>query len=391
MSFTGKATYSAGTDLPELHEDVADIISIVSPYETPLLDHLGDPQRAATSTVHEWLEDQLLPNTDVIDDASISDPDGETSFDVANSDRFQVGDQIRVRGLSEIMLVTDIAADTLTVARGYGGTTAQDIADEDVIEILGNAALEGDDRPATRFTNRVRRSNVTQIFTAGVEVSGSQLAASTIGVRDELDYQKTERLRELLRDLENCVINGVANASTPQGSSTARRTMNGVIAQFPAATRFVSGSDFPAGDTIDSTPNYLNEQQINTALRAIWEQSSGQVDTIVVNGFQKRRINGFIAQGRGFGARDTRFRDLVSVYESDFGVCRVILSRYVPADAVLLLDSSRLSVLPLSGRSFHFKQLAASGDSEVGQVIGEYTLEMRNANAHGLISGLSAA
>ena len=61
MPFTGKASYSAGAILPELAEDVADIIGIVSPYETPLLDHLGDPQRAATSTIHEWIEDALLP------------------------------------------------------------------------------------------------------------------------------------------------------------------------------------------------------------------------------------------------------------------------------------------------------------------------------------------
>ena len=43
MAFTGKATYDAGSELPEIVEDVADIISIISPYETPLLDHLGDP------------------------------------------------------------------------------------------------------------------------------------------------------------------------------------------------------------------------------------------------------------------------------------------------------------------------------------------------------------
>lgn len=43
MAFTGKATYSAGSTLPEIAEDVSDIIGIVSPYETPLLNHLGDP------------------------------------------------------------------------------------------------------------------------------------------------------------------------------------------------------------------------------------------------------------------------------------------------------------------------------------------------------------
>jgi hypothetical protein len=76
MSFTGKATYSGGATLPEIAEDVSDIISIVSPYETPLLNHLGDPQRSATSTIHEWLEDTLLPNTDSVDDDNITNPAG---------------------------------------------------------------------------------------------------------------------------------------------------------------------------------------------------------------------------------------------------------------------------------------------------------------------------
>jgi len=35
--------------------------------------------------------------------------------------------------------------------------------------------------------------------------------------------------RELLRDLENCVINGRAPAANPEGSSTVRRTMKGLL------------------------------------------------------------------------------------------------------------------------------------------------------------------
>lgn len=388
MAFTGKATYSAGATLPELAEDVSDIIGIVSPYETPLLDHLGDPQRAALSTVHEWLEDELLPNSDVIDDDAISNGLTETSIDVAHGDRFRVGDQVQADGSREVMLVTAISGATLTVSRSYGGTTAASISDGQTLRILGNAALEGDERPATRFTNRSRRQNYTQIFTAGIEVSGSQLAARNLAVADELDYQKQERLRELVRDLENCVINGVSPTANPQGSATVRRTMKGII-PFLDSNVFVNGADgFPEGG--GTNDDELTEEQLNTALRTIWEQSSGSVDTIVVSGLQKRRINGFVTASRGYGARDERFRDLVSVYESDFGVCRVVLSRWVAADTVLLLDSSRIEVLPLSGRSFQFKKLASGGDSEVGQVLGEYTLELRNENAHGLIRGLAA-
>ena len=45
MPFTGKATYTAGATLPEIAEDVSDLVAIISPHETPLLDALGDPAR----------------------------------------------------------------------------------------------------------------------------------------------------------------------------------------------------------------------------------------------------------------------------------------------------------------------------------------------------------
>jgi hypothetical protein len=296
------------------------------------------------------------------------------------------GDQIQVEGSAEVMFVTGVSTNTLTVVRGYGGTVAEALADNQVIRILGNAALEGDDRPATRFTNRVRQANWTQIFTSSVEVSGTELAVNQIGLADELDFQKQERLRELVRDLENCVINGVAPAADPQGSGTVRRTMNGLIPMVSSNVFSPGVGGFPADAD-------LTEEQLNQALREVWNQSSGNVDTIVVNGFQKRQINvnGFITSGRAYESGETRFGALVSVYESDFGVCRVVMSRWVPADSVLLLDSSRVDVLSLAGRSFHYKPLASDGDKEVGQVIGEYTLEMRNENAHGVITGLGVS
>ena len=384
MAFTGKATYSAGATLPEIVEDVSDLIGIVSPYETPLLDALGDALRAATSTHHEWLEDELLPNKDSIDDSSIASPDTETSFDVANGSRFRVGDQIQVEGSQELMLVTGVSSDTLTVVRGYAGTMAEDIVDGQVINILGNAALEGSDKPTARFTNRQRLGNYTQIFTATVEISGTDVAASQLGLSDELDYQKQERLRELIRDLENTVINGGQPASDPEGSGTVRRTMEGVL-------QHLSTNVFATGDSGFPTGTGLDEEKINYVLRKIWESSNGNVDLIVVGGFQKRKINAFLSASRAYGASDTTYRDMVSIYESDFGVCRIVTTRWMPQDAALLLDSSRVSVLPLAGRSFHFKPLASSGDYECGELIGEYTVELKNEAASGLIRGLSTS
>jgi hypothetical protein len=388
MAFTGKATYSAGVDLPELVEDVSDIIGIVSPYETPLLDHLGDPKRSAQSTVHEWVEDELLANADAINQTSFSpSPTAATTITVDNGTRFRVGDLVQPAGTGEVMFVAAIAGNQLSVGRGYGGTAPATLADNMVLNILGNAALEGDEAPDARFTSRTRRRNYTQILTATVEVSGSMQASRAYGIADEVDYQKQERMRELLRDLENCVLNGVAPAAGQVGSSTTRRSMNGIIPQL-VANSFVPGQGgIPAGDGAGS--NGLTEAVLNAALRRVWEQSSGSVDTIVVNGNQKRRINAFASASRQYLPEDTTFRDLVSVYESDFGVCRVVVSRWMPSDSVLLLDSSRVEVLPLQGRSFHFKPLASTGDAVRGQVIGEYTLELRNERAHARLRGLA--
>jgi hypothetical protein len=384
MAFTGKATYSAGTTLPELAEDVSDLIGIISPYETPLLDALGDPMREAMSTHHEWLEDELLPNKDAVDDSTFNDPAADTDFVVDNGSRFRVGDQIQVEGSEELMLVTGINGDTLTVVRGYAGTTPEDLADNQVINILGNAALEGDDKPDARFTNRSRRGNYTQIFTAAVEVSGSDIAASQLGLADEMDYQKQERLRELIRDLENTAINGGQPTSNPEGGSSVRRSMKGII-------QHLSTNVFNTGDTGFPSGTGLDETKVNYVLRKIWDNSNGNVDLIVVGGFQKRQINTFCADSRTYAANDTTFTNMVSVYESDFGICRIVTSRWIPQDAALFLDSSRISVLPLAGRSFHFKPLASSGDYECGELIGEYTLELKNEGAHGLIRELSTS
>lgn len=383
MAFTGKATYSAGTTLPEAAEDVSDLVGIASPFEVPLLDALGDARASARSTVHEWVEDSLLPNADKVNDSAYANASTDTVFTVANGSRFKAGDLIRVaNGTQEVMLVTGVSSNDLTVVRGYGGSTASALANAQGIAILGNASLEGDDAQPARFANRSRASNYTQIFAATVEVSGSQLAVRQVGVADELDYQKNQRARELLRDLENCVINGRAASANPQGNATTRRTMAGINA-FVATNRFVPGSNgFPSDAS-------LTEQQLNLALRSIWQSASGRVDLIVVGGPEKRQINLFSASSRRFDQADERFKQLVSTYESDFGACRVVLSRYVPQGTVLLLDSSRVEVMPLAGRSFQYKALARTGDYEAGQVVGEYTLEFRNEAAHGVIGGLT--
>lgn len=335
MAFTGKSPFASGTVLPADVEDLSDIVSIVSPYETPLLDHLGDAIRPATSVYHEWLEDEPAPTPDL--------PTGQAGAkDRAASRASQSGNR---RDVAEYLRLRRQAA-----------------------------ATDGE-----ADVNRTRKGNWTQVFSAAVRVNGADIAARKLSIADELDYQKQERLRELLRELESTVINGPSLGSD-QGPLGIRRTMKGIMPLL-TTNRFAPGE----GQLLDATD--LAEEQLNLGLRLIFEQSGGRADTIVVGGYQKRRINSFITSARSRDSDGVSYRDLVSVYESDFGLCRVILCRAVPADAVLLLDSNHISVLPLAGRSFHYKP----SDESSGEVVGEYTLELRNENSHGIIRGLENA
>lgn len=380
MPYTGKATYSAGPDLPEIAEDVGDLVGVVTPHETPLLDALGDPTRVARSTVHEWLEDRLVPQNLVAVSAGTGNP---ATVVVSSALTLDAGDQLVAMSTGERLLVVSKTNNTTVVAeRGYGGTTPGTLSNTP-LTVLGNAALEGGAARDAAVLTRTRVRNYTQIFNATVDLSGSELAVKQLAVADELEWQKQLRLRELLRDLENTVLNGRDADEDPQGSATARRTMCGI-------TGYVSTHQFAVGQNGFPSDARLTETQLNLALRSIWKASSGSVDLIVVGGREKRAMNSFATAARTFHVGGSTYRDLINHYESDYGTCRVVLCRHVPDGTVLLLDSQRIEVMPLSGRSFHYKPLASTGDHVRGQLVGEYTVEVRNEQAHGIITGFTA-
>jgi hypothetical protein len=278
--------------------------------------------------------------------------------------------------------VTGISTNTLTVTRGYGGSTAAAVVDNQKLSVIGHAALEGEDAPAARYRTRVRKENFSQIFTEAVSISGSMDAVGLHAVEREFDYQVIQRLRELMRSLEQTVINGFKAGATGEGSATVRRTMGGLL-------QYISGSGAAISNAAGAT---LDETRLNNGLRAVWEKG-GLPTAIVCSGFQKRKISTFIQSTRRYEPEVTALRNLVDVYESDFGVQRVVLSRWVPADKILLLDLDKVQVMPLQGRSFFVKPLAESGDFRKAQLIGEYTLEVLNGadGGHGLITGLATS
>ena len=380
MTFTGKATYDAGSTLPELADDLSPLVGIISPFDTPLLDAIGDAPFTATSTHHEWLEDSLLPNTDTVPSGSYTS--ASTTITVSNPAYFRVGDLIQIENDEEVMQVSAVGSSTIDVVRGYGATSAGSaLASGVTLVILGHSALEGEDANDASFSSRSRISNYTQIFTETVKISGTMDAVNLHGIEREFDYQALNRLRELLRSLEQTVIGGYKADTNPEGSDSVRRTMGGIIS-------FITGSDAVIHDASTAA---LTEDMLNARLKAMWEKG-GSPNAIVVNGFQKRKISSFTGSVQ-YRPEDRTYSKLVEYYESDFGLQRIILSRWVPKDKLLILDLDKIRVLPLKNRSFFVRRLPESGDYRQAQVLGEYTLEIHNASdgGHGLIKNLSTS
>jgi hypothetical protein len=79
------------------------------------------------------------------------------------------------------------------------------------------------------------------------------------------------------------------------------------------------------------------------------------------------------------------------VFLSDMGVeMPIVLDRWMVGDMIMLLDRSRVALIPLQGDAWHMEKMAKTGRSEKWQISGQYTLELRNADkCHGLLYGLA--
>ena len=279
----------------------------------------------------------------------------------------QVGMVLRQPTTDEYFTISVIAGNTITLTRGFGGTTATSFAAGESLLVIADAALEGDDVTQDSSTVRSRLNNMVQLFKKDIIISGTQEAVSLHGgIEDEFEYQKMKKITEAVRDLEKATIMGIASGNTI-GSATARRTMAGIRSMITTNVRSVGAA--------------LTESWLGTAIQDAWSQGGTDIDLILCGVAHKRIIDNFNSTRKLLPNDDRRFTNVVSEYESTFGLLTIMLSRWLPASEALILSSKRIKVPPLQKRSFMVKNVLSQGDSMKGMVLGEYTVELRNEAA----------
>lgn len=346
MAATNFTTNTVGSRKSET-EDLANFISMVSRDETPFMSSIGKTK--AKGIYHEWQTDELL------------------------------------------------APGSNAVAEGSTFST-----------VSGAQAAGGD---------RDRLGNYTQINSKTVQVSGTKRAVDQAGVADEYAYQLKKVGTELRRDLELDLVHGFNDSN---GSGT--RTMGGyqawvndnvvnagVAAAYTAPTTLgvgTAGAIDRTTTTADDNLDAIELSDVDDIMQKIYEEG-GRATTLMTSPKNKRELSSKAhgaAQNTVRNVDDTgKIRQSIELFDSDFGEIRIV-PNYVMGLAhntgtgadtnsadfcALVYDPSVFKIATL--RPLQETEVGQQGDSTIGQIVEECTLQVSSPKSAGLIVGLGGA
>lgn len=370
-----KSTYSDTTPQKRV---ISDAIFMIDPVDTPTLLALGgfDSARGKfkinmNGTKIEILEDSYDPLTTTANHTTTIATDA-TSFPVADASIFQDGHVILVDSEYMVVSAADVSGDTITVySRSYGGTNATH-ASTSAIEIVGMARLEGDDADYGPIVDITAPYNYTSIFQKGVKVTATERVIDQYGFSDAFVYQANKQVPHLLRLLNKSIFHGIRAA----GSASAPRSMGGL-------GTFITDNSVNAGGTIvkadvDGLMEYIALDGGNPDLLILHPSVANDVRDIL-------DTSSFVRLGQ---ENTSLGMAPITRVETQYGPLTIVQDRFCPLAKAWVLDSRKVGLYQL--RPFAMEPMAKTGDSDKGEVVGEFSLLVANDAAHGYIYGITS-
>mgnify|MGYP003149659197 CR=1 FL=1 len=308
---------------------------------------------------------------------------------MATFQTYQAGTMsIGVGGLREDLLdiIVNISPTETPMLSGFKKSKANGTVHEWVTDTLGTATnrtvVEGADFSDPTLTARVRFSNYCQINREGFQVSDTLDAVDKVGIKGgEYEYQLAKALKNIARGMEVAIVKGESAA----GDASTARGSRGISDSTTGGT----GTGWVTTNSATMGTSAITEVVYNNMLQEIFIQG-GNPDTTYAHGWNKRKISGFTAGlTRNVESFAKKLVQSVDVYESDFGLQRVILDRYMPIKAIAMLQKDMWSVAML--RPVKHTPLAKVGSSRRGMVESEWTLVSYNQKASGKVFNTSTA
>ena len=259
-----------------------------------------------------------------------------------------------------------------------------------------NAAVEGADASTATLSPTTRVGNRTQISQKTVGVTGTLQAVDKAGRKSELAYQLSKASSEIKRDMEFTLLNNTVQANGSAGSTA--RVLGGLQTWLATNGDFGSGGSAGSSGTTartNGTNRTFTETELKTVIKEVFE-SGGSPKILMVTPAHKQTVSAFagIAAQRYMAPSDapTTIIGAADIYLSDFGSVSVVPNRFMLSgnsanEVAFVLDPEYAAVAYL--RPFQTIELAKNGDSDRTQLLVEYTLEIKNEAAHGIVADLS--
>ena len=282
-------------------------------------------------------------------------------------------------------IITNLDFKEVQLVSGLGTSTAKAILHQwltDSLKTPGhNAYVEGVDASYPDRTDPQRLTNHCQIIRVGFDVSDTERDVDHAGFNDRYAYETQKALKEWKQDLEFAIMRG----SLSCGSGSGARQMVGIKNWF-------------AGHNITNQSGVsLSETLLNDRLQDVWDDGT-EVNALYLSMYHKRKVSGFTAGSTKFTeSTDRRLVNAVDVYEADAArMVKLFKHRYVKVTGtdysgannsdVIGIDEDKFKIAHL--RKPFVRELAKTGDSTKGEVVGESTLECLHQDAGFIAQGM---
>lgn len=342
--------------------DMDDAIYILPVDDVPLQRFL--PSETTTSVKVEWMNEALTGQTDTLSGVAGTGP---WTANVVDGAIFRVNDIVHVQDAASGVqfVITAISTNQLTLTAFAGNVTAP--VNTNVVEIVGQYLVEGSDPVAARTQERTGLFNYAQIGQEKVEATRTQRKRAMYGNdADPYDHEVSKKFRELAIRFERALVHGQRSIS---GGSD-QRAMGGLFFYLSTNT---------ASNTVANT-----KTAINSLIRQCWAKG-GTPTTLMCSPAIKAAISANVdPSARRFDTSNTIGGYVVDKYLSDFGEIEIVPNRYFPLTKGILLqrEFTRKKVFD----AYYHELLAKTGDADKGEIVGEFSLEVKNESAMGVLT-----
>ena len=333
-----------------------------------------------------WLDFRIDATSSVTTDDVLI---GATTIPVADGSKFRAGMTLSPEGSEEVILVTAVSGNNLTVTRGFGGSTAAALTDGQKLTIDSVGREENSTAQNDGIFQPDSVENFFQTMDTAVEFSRRALATIQFGNTNDLAFQVSERIRQLAIQMDRALVRG----------RRATATIGGDTVTYTGGLRFYmtqSGGINTDGD------GALTLDKIN-AINAEIVSRGGTANTIAVGIKQARVLSALVSANYSsqrlgeWTADEGSLLTLPSDLPLVGNVNRIVVDTNLADDELVIMDSSMISVVPMASgnaeASGAWRTVDATQNGQDGQrtrIIGDFAMEIRQSKTHmGRLYGLT--